>query len=321
MAELRPAITARRRELEELLGGLRRHLSPRDEAPGGAWLEEAVDDLLAGRKPGVYLPLTEGGGLAFYGRRGSMAFGHLHVAPGPAAVARARSVAAGLLGGLPSDLEAIDLGFTGLSTEEEDEVVEELARRPGSTVIRRQAMERRLGPEDGQRPADPPRGLARVPVREVTLEALSELDRTGFLGTVDALLLGRAPEDYRHSLEAVLGDRLGRFLDEASCALVETDPPRLLGAVLTAERSAHVASFLDLVVDPGRRHQGLGRFLLGWGLRALWAMGYERARLWVSGENLPAQGLYAAFGFRAIDAATIYRWDRGAPSPQPHEAR
>ncbi len=320
MAEPKRTTAARTAELEELLGGLRKELVARDEAPGGTWVEDAVSDLLSGSRPGFFLPPTDGGGLLFYTRRGSLAFGHLHVGPGEGGLARAEALAAALFGGLPEDLAAVDLGFTGLGAEEEEPLVARLATRPGSTVIRRQAMERVLSDEDGARPADPPKGLERLPVREVAPEALADLDRRALRGSVDALLLGGELGDYQHSLEATLDDRLGRFLDEASCALLEREPLRLVGAILTAERSPRRGIFLDLAVDPERRRRGLGRYLLGWGLRALWALGYERSRLWVSDENRSALALYTAFGFTPIGRTSIYRWDRSV-SPQPQPSR
>ena len=321
MTEPRPATEARRPELEEILSGLRRALSERDEAPGGDWLDQAVSDLLSGAKPGWFLPIAETGGIAFYSRRGSMAFGHLHAPAGPAGPERALALAASLRSALPPEVATLDLGFSGLPADEEAAVVTQLAQAQGSTVIRRQAMERRLGPEDAGHAPEPPRGVRRLPVREVTLEALADLDRRGFAGSVDALLVGQEPDDYRRSVSAILDDQLGRFLDEASVALLESDPVRLVGLLLTSEKSPRRGVFLDLVVDPERRGRGLGRFLLGWGLRALWGLGYERVRLWVSLENAAALALYRREGFVPLGGATIYRWDRASSSAQPQRPR
>ncbi len=95
----------------------------------------------------------------------------------------------------------------------------------------------------------------------------------------------------------------------------------MIGAVLCSERSSRRAIVVALMVDPSRRRTGLGRFLLGWSMRALWALGYESVRLWVSVGNTAAVDLYRSFGFRAVLPATIYRWDRPGSTPQPHEAR
>jgi len=299
--------------LEELLQGVRRELAARDEDPTGAWVEESAADLARGERPGWYLK-GPAGGIVFYARRGPAAFGHVHSAGGPEV---GRRLASTLLAHLPGDVSSLDLGFTGLTAEEERAVAHALASRPGSTVIERRVMERALTPADGRFPAEPPAGAERVPVSAVNVQALSELDYRATLGSVDALLLGREPEAYRRAMEAILDSRLGRFLAEASAALIEPEPIRLVGAVLSAERSAHRAIVLDLVVDPERRRQGLGRFLLGWTLRALWALGYETARLWVSVGNEPALELYRLFGFRPTLEATFYRWDRSVSAEQP----
>jgi ribosomal protein S18 acetylase RimI-like enzyme len=313
----RPAAGAPRWELEELLQQVRRALAARDEDPTGTWVEESATDLASGTKSGWYLPGPEGG-IVFYARRGPATFGHLHAVGGRAV---ARRLAGTLLANLPVDVASLDLGFTGLAPLDERALADGLAAAPGSTVIERQAMERPLTAADGRFPPDPPAGVDRLPVSAVTVEALVELDRLAFRGSTDALLLGNEPGAYRRALEAMLESRLGRFLGEASAALLEPEPTRLVGAVLTAERSSRRAIVLDLVVDPERRRRGLGRFLLGWTLRAVWALGYESARLWVSVRNEAAVELYRTFGFRTTLEATIYRWDRAASVAQPQTSR
>jgi ribosomal protein S18 acetylase RimI-like enzyme len=313
----RPAAGADRTELEQRLNRLRRELGGRDEDLSGEWVEETASALQAGERAGWFDPAS-GGGIAFFARRGPSAFGHLHAENG---VGPARSLAVALVRGLPPDVRTLSLGFTGLSSEEERTLVAELARTPGSTVIDRQAMERPLSLEDSRFPTVPPPGTERLGVEDVTVEALAELDRAAFSGTVDELLLGAEPDAHRRSVEALLEGRLGRFLSEASVAVVEPDPTRLVGAVLTAERSTRTALVLDLMVDPARRRRGVGTFLLGWTLRALCALGYEAARLWVSSDNEAALAMYRRFGFRKTLEATIYRWDRPVPSPQPHASR
>jgi ribosomal protein S18 acetylase RimI-like enzyme len=313
----RRAAGASRPDLEDLLQQVRHALAARDEDPTGAWVEESATDLASGTRPGWYLPGPEGG-IVFYARRGPAAFGHLHTAGGRAV---ARRLAGTLLANLPADVASLDVGFTGLEPPEERALVDGLATAPGSTVIERRAMERPLTAADGRFPPEPPAGVDRLPVSAVTVEALTELDRLAFRGSADALLLGSEPGAYRRALEAMLESRLGRFLAEASAALVEPEPTRLVGTVLTAERSSRRAIILDLAVDPERRRRGLGRFLLGWTLRAVWALGYESARLWVSVRNEAAVELYRSFGFRTTLEATIYRWDRAASVAQPQTSR
>ncbi len=316
MAVPRAAAEAKATELEELLQMVRRDLLLREEAPTGDWVEESARSLRSGDPPGWYLPLAGGGGIAFYRRRGPHGFGHVHAGPGSTAGERAFRLATMLLDHLPADLLSIDLGFTGLPPAGEHALAERLGTRPGSTIIERTAMERTLSAADARLAADPPAGLERVPVRAVTLDALADLDWRAFRGTIDELLIGRGVQEYRHSLEALLQNQLGRFLDDASTAIVEREPTRLVGALFTAERNPRRAIFLDLMVDPERRGKGLGGFLLGWGLRALWALGYQSVRLWVTVANAPARRLYEKMGFVPSATATIYRWDRGGSVAQ-----
>jgi GNAT superfamily N-acetyltransferase len=312
---------APRDELEELLHSVREQLLRREESPSGNWIESSANELRAGTKPGWYLPVAEGGGIAFYARRGSEAYGHVHASPGDHPREVALLLAQAMLDGLPADVGSIDVGFTGLSGPHENDVVAELSRRPGSSLIERQAMERAITSADANPGLTPPPGLRALPVRDITLDALADLDRRSFQGTVDERLLGPRFEEYRHVLGAILDGSLGRFLDEASVALVATDPPALVGALLTSEQSARRAIFVDLMVDPGHRRRGYGRFLLQWGFRALLALGHGRVRLWVTMANRPARTLYEQFGFETTGRATIYRWDRGGSARQPQTPR
>jgi ribosomal protein S18 acetylase RimI-like enzyme len=306
--------------LLELVNSLRRELRRRDEVVAGEWVEATAQELRDGRKPGWYLPPREGGGLAFYSARRREAFGHVHVEGGTDDLERAARLAETMLDRVPADLDSIDVGFTGLPAEAEATLSNRLLARPGSRVIERRRMERDLGPEDDRGPAVPPPGLVLVPVRDVTLDALADLDRRAFAGSVDELLIGPDPSDYRRVLETLLDGKLGRFVDEASTALIVPDPPRLVGALLTGEQSPRRAIFLDFMVDPSDRGRGYGRFLFGWGLRALRALGYSSVRLWVTASNGAAIRLYDANGLSVVTTATIYRWDRPG-SAHPHAAR
>jgi ribosomal protein S18 acetylase RimI-like enzyme len=317
----RPTTAAPLDELLEILQSLKHELERREETVAGNWVEDSAAELRSGRKVGWYYPAAEGAGIGFYARRGSDAFGHVQVATGPSAVAQAARLATTLLDALPPDVTAIDLGFTGLTPEEERAVTSRLSERPGSASIERDRMERELGPADAEAPARLNEGLILVPVRAVTLEALAELDQKAFQGTQDELLVGPNRSDYARVMESILDGRLGRFLDEASTALLYEDPPRLIGALLSAEQSPRKAVFVEFVVDPAERRRGHGRFLFRWGLRALWALGYSSVRLWVTSTNQPARRLYETFGFRSTATATIYRWERPTAAPQPHSAR
>jgi ribosomal protein S18 acetylase RimI-like enzyme len=318
----RRAEGAPRDELEEILYDVRRELLRREESPAGDWVESTAIDLRSGAKIGFYVPTAEGGGLAFWTRRGPEGYGHVHAGHGADPGAVAEQLARTMLDALPPDVRSIDVGFTGLPPEEEPRVLSALARRPGSSTIQREAMERRITTADAEADVRVPPGLRVVPIREVTLDALADLDWRAFRGTLDERLIGARVEEYRHVLASILEGSLGRFLDEASTALVtEGTAPRLVGALLTCEQTARRAIFVDLMVDPELRRRGYGRFLLAWGLRALRALGHEQVRLWVTVANQPARGLYEVFGFRPTAGATIYRWERPGSEPQPQAGR
>jgi ribosomal protein S18 acetylase RimI-like enzyme len=317
----RSARGARADDLVELLHGMRRELALREETPSGDWLETTAASLRSGDQAGWYFPAATGGGLAFRSEREAMSFGHVHVEAGPDATERATALASVLLDSLPPSTRSVSVGFTGLPADREERLTEALARRPGSTVIRRYAMERTLRARDGEGLPPVPDALSLVPVREVTLEALAMLDRDAFRGTTDELLIGSELPEYQRTLVALLAGATGRFLDEASTALYRPDPPALVGAILTCEKTPRHAAFQDFMVDPAARHRGYGAYLLHWAMRALWALGYERVRLWVSASNAPARRLYDSVGFAVTHSAVIYRWDRAADPPQAQSAR
>ncbi|MCI4365767.1 MAG: GNAT family N-acetyltransferase [Thermoplasmata archaeon] len=314
----RLATSASEDELMELLQTVRRELSLREEDPTGRWVEEAAADLRAGRLPGWYYPpARQGGGVAFGRIRGPRMWGHVHASDEE----RSRRLGLALLGGLAPEISSVSLGFTGLTVEAEQRLTASLLSRPGATLIERYAMERALRPEDTLAPSDPPQGLRRVPVRDVTIAALADLDWRAFRGTTDDLLVGGAAEEYARVITGLLSNGMGLFLDAASTTLVEPEPLRVVAGILTSEASSREAVFLDLMVDPERRQRGYARFLLRWSLRALRGLGYEKARLWVTAGNTEALRLYESEGFRRVAATAIYRWERPPGEPQPQRSR
>jgi ribosomal protein S18 acetylase RimI-like enzyme len=300
---------------------VQRELVLREEGPTGSWVEASATDLRTGEKPGWYYPTSTGGGLAFRSERAAASFAHVHVGPGPGALARATALSETLLDTLPASVGSATIGFTGLPTDEESALLTHLAKRAGSTVIHRYAMERPLSSRDGEGLAPAPDALTLVPIRDVTLDALADLDRRAFQGTTDELLIGSSVADYRRALVALMDGELGRFLEEASTAFYRPEPPTLVGAILTCEKSARRAVFFDFMIDPDLRVRGYGSYLLRWGLRALWALGYERVRLWVSATNRTARRLYDSVGFSVTHTTAIYRWDRVPLPPQAHAGR
>jgi len=257
------------------------------------------------------------GGIAFGNVREGRAWGHVHSGDEQEALRLAEA----LLDALRPEVGSATIGFTGLTVDAEHRLLSVLARRTGASVIERYCMVRVLRPADAEASSHPPPGLERVPVRDVTLAALADLDWKAFHGSVDDRLVGGSPQEYTRVLSGLLGNSLGLFLDAASTALVEQEPLRLVGGILTAEITSREAVFVDIMVDPERRRRGLGRFLLHWALRALIGLGYEKVRLWVTASNVPAVQFYETEGFRRIAATSIYRWERSDKAPQPQRSR
>jgi ribosomal protein S18 acetylase RimI-like enzyme len=318
----RPATEATSDDLLELFQGIRKELELREEAPSGVWVETSAAEARAGSRPAwFYPPEREGGGVAFYSRRGPKVWGHVHAPAGPNAAERARRLSEAMLASLPADVGWVSVGFSGFDFEEERTVVRELAARPGALAIERFQMERVLRPGAPPAPREPPAGVQLVAARAATVEALGDLDARAFRGSIDDLVMGGTVAEYTEIVQSLLDSRLGRFLDEASVLLYEPDPPRLVGGILNAEVSPRQAVVLDLMVDPDRRGQGLGRFLLDWGLRALHALGYASATLWVTESNAPALRLYDSEGFRRTASTVLFHWTRPSAAPHPQTSR
>ncbi len=317
MEEPRPATSARRDELLELTALVRRELRARGESPTGNWVEELAEDLQAGRIPGWYYP-SAGPALGFHSVRGDLAFGHVHVEEGPAAVDRAERLIDTLREHMPPAVQAIVVGLSGLSGSEERDLWGRMKDRPGACLVERCAMVRAITAEDAATEPRLAAGYRTIPVREVSMDALADLDWRAFRTTVDAELFGSNVADYRRVLEELLGNRLGRYLEEASIAVINDEGTALYAGLITSEQSPRQATYLDLMVDPARQRAGLGAFLVRWGFRALWALGYESVRLWVTAANVPARALYERTGFQRKATATIYRWTRPGSEGQPH---
>lgn len=322
MDEPHPASRAPLEELVELVHEVRKALLTRDESPAGDWVERTAEALRTGRTPGWFYPTARGPGVSFFSTSGTEAYGHVHVVEEAGAVDRGEKLADALLVNIPPEVRSVNIGFTGLSPAHESELLGRLSHRSGSIVIERLGLERTLGTEDGRPVGPAPEGLRLLPIRAVTVDALADLDFRSVRGTVDAMLIGDRVEEYRRVMASVLEGSLGRFLDEASTTLFLPEPPRLVGAILSAERSPRKGIFVSFMVDPEFRRRGYGTYLFRWGLRALWALGYERVHLWVTAANEPARRLYERFHLEPSVRSTIYRVVRGGSDPpQPQAAR
>ena len=322
-AELRPARTLREDELVELAQSLRKELDLRGgERLAKEWALEAASDLREGRLSGWGRPVgPEGvGELGFYSRRGTRAFGHVHVSPGPDGPARALELLERMatdpeLGGLP-----LSVGVTGLSADAERALAETWSDGGRRSTILREGLERGLDATHVP-PAEPvPPGLVAVAVARVTAAALAELDWRGFRGSLDGRLFANDPAENRAMVDYLLAGGLGPFLPEASLALLD-ESGRLAAALLSVELSPRIALIADLVVDPALRRRGLGAHLLRGSFRALRALGYDSVRLWVTEGNDAARRLYERLGFERYETARLFLQSEAEPLPQPQAAR
>jgi ribosomal protein S18 acetylase RimI-like enzyme len=319
VADVRPATEARPDELLELVHSARKALVARGESITSSWVEEAAADLRAGRQVGWTIP---GRGLAFASSRPTRTFAHVHVADGSDDVEVAETLLAVLIAHFGTLVPRLESGVSGLSDAAESTLAERFLRVPGASVLLRARMERLVPPPlPGAALAEPP-GLERTSVRSIPVAALAELDWRSFQGTPDERLVADTVEEDRQSLEEILGGRIGRFLDEASCALLR-DGRELVGGILVSEHDPRTAVVLDLLVEPAERRKGIGRFLLLWGLRAMTALGYTTVRLWVTEANRPARTLYDSLGFSVSGRSRIYRYEAegGASVAHPQTAR
>ncbi|MCI4366407.1 MAG: GNAT family N-acetyltransferase [Thermoplasmata archaeon] len=322
-AELRDARSAREDELLELVHGLQKDLAARGERLPTGWTEEAIADLRSGQLTGWFRPPSDAGGeLGFYSRRPARGFGHVHVLPGLGAVGRTLAMMDRIASDPPARSAPLNLGVTGLTPEDEAQLVERWPLGTGRSVTIREGLERALDRPDLLPEEPTPTGLTPVPITAITTESIADLDRRAFEGSVDADLFAGDPAENQRMIARILEGSLGRLLEEASVGLVTRDG-RLVGAVLSVELSPHIGLVADLLVDPGRRRQGLGRHLLRWTLRALRALGHGTARLWVTEGNRGARALYDQLGFSVYARAVIYRQvgASGEVVPQPHSVR
>jgi ribosomal protein S18 acetylase RimI-like enzyme len=316
----RPAREASETDLLEIVHAVRRELVDRGEAVPPNWTEDTARDLRSGRLAGWVLGRPGAlSGLVLIATGPGRAYGHVHAEPGSDGVDRAITLVLAAVRGLEHETARLDFGATGLGPSGEETLGRRLAERPDFDVIRRFSLVRPLALDDPPPMPQVPSGLKFVPVRTLPLETLHELDWRSYRGSPDQNLISDTPQGNRRMLEGILQGELGRFVEEASAALVDPGG-REAGFVLTVEESPRRGSVVDLAVDPERRRRGLGRALLLRALRALLALGYERVRLWVTETNAPARALYESTGFRPDATAYLYRWQRPASERAPSSA-
>ncbi|MCI4353133.1 MAG: GNAT family N-acetyltransferase [Thermoplasmata archaeon] len=317
--EVHPARELPRDELWNLVGTIRRELGRRGEILPPSWVDETVDGLAQGIGRGWFWgDRRSPAGLAVVWVRDRKAYGHLHGTGTPESAAGLVELGRHMAEHLGPDVGRLDMGSTGLSELEEGELGRRLSENSRFSKLLRHSMVRVLastGP-----PPEPrwPEGVELTTVQHVPFGELTSLDWRTYRGTPDETLLSSTPAGNKELLENALAGLFGRYLDEASPA-VRTPTGALLGFAVACQESLQSGILLDLAVDPDSRRRGLGEALLLRSLRALLALGYPRAHLWVTEGNTSARALYEKVGFAVDASAMIYRWVRDSTSlpPQP----
>ena len=317
--ELHPARELPRDELWNLVGTIRHELGRRGELLPPSWVDETVDAITQGFGNGWFsgerrTPTA----LALVWVRDRKAYGHLHGTGSPESVEGLLQLGRGLIEPLGPEVDRLDMGSTGLSEPEEQELGRRLCEDPRFSKLQRHSMVRMLASEAP--PPEPrwPEGVELTTVRQVPFDDVTSLDWRTYRGTPDETLLSSSPAGNRELLENALAGLFGRYLDEASPA-ARSPAGVLLGFAVACQESLRTGILLDLAVDPDSRRRGLGEALLLRSLRALLALGYPRAHLWVTEGNTSARALYEKVGFVVDASAMIYRWAR-VPAPPPATA-
>jgi ribosomal protein S18 acetylase RimI-like enzyme len=308
--EIRPARELARDELWNLVGTIRHQLAVRGEILPASWVDDTVDAISQGAGTAWFCgEVRAPSALGILWIRDQKGYGHLHATKGSEAVPDLDRLARHLANQLPALVNRLDMGSTGVAEADERELGRLLSDDPHFAMLLRHSMVRSLS--SSTVPPEPqwPQGLEITTVRHVPFDQLTDLDWRTYRGTPDESLLSGTPEGNRELLENAVAGLFGQYLDDASPAARNPDGG-LVGFAVACQESLKSGILLDLAVDPGYRRRGLGEALVLRTLRALLAMGYPKAHLWVTEGNQPARALYEKVGFSVDAAAAIYRWFR-----------
>jgi ribosomal protein S18 acetylase RimI-like enzyme len=308
--EIRPARELPRDELWNLVGAVRHQLGARGEILPARWVDETVDGIAQGIGNAWFCgEVRAPSALALLWLREKKGYGHLHATSGSTALPDLVRLGRHLAEQVPAEVSRLDMGSTGLAEADERELGRALGEDPHFAMLLRHSMVRPLSSLTV--PPEPrwPEGLEIATVRHVPFDELTALDWRTYRGTADETLLSGTPEGNRELLENALAGLFGQYLDEASPA-ARNPAGALVGFAVACQESLRSGILLDLAVDPDFRRRGLGEALVLRTLRALLAMGYPKAHLWVTEGNTPARALYEKVGFTVDASAAIYRWFR-----------
>jgi ribosomal protein S18 acetylase RimI-like enzyme len=297
-------------ELLPMTHGMWRALQGRSERLGRDWPDTAAEDLSQGRLEGyVVTDGAEIAALALISLRERRGYGHIHQGVALSGIEGAEPLMRALISRVPPEVDRLDVGTTGLSLPAEASLARALRSVPGGEVVERLGLERPIPLDDLPDEPPPLPGYSFVAIPDVPIPEMAALDRRAFAQGVDAFLLPDDVEGDRKMLEGIRSGSMGRYLDLASTA-IRSDDGRLVGFLLAVEETARRAVLVSLAVDPDDRRHGIAAAMLQRTLRALAALGYASARLWVTAANRPARALYERMGFGSPESTFIYRWIR-----------
>ena len=313
--EVRPARELPRDEVWNFVGTVRRQLALRGEILPASWVDETADAIARGAGKAWYCGEARAPtALGILWVREQKGFGHLHAITGTSALPDLGRLGRFLVEQLPAEVARLDMGSTGLSESDERKLGQQLGEDPKFSTLLRHSMVRPLVASSP--PPEPrwPPGLDLTTVRKIPLADLTDLDWRTYRGTPDESLLTGTPEGNRELLENALAGSFGQYLDDASPA-ARNGQGSVIGFAVACQESLRSGILLDLAVDPGFRRRGLGEALVLRTLRALLALGYPKAHLWVTDGNQAARTLYEKVGFTVDASAAIYRWFRAGTPP------
>lgn len=315
-SEVRPARELARDEVWNLVGTIRHQLALRGEILPASWVDDTADAITRGTGSAWFCgEVRSASAIAILWLRDQKGYGHLHAARGSEAVPDLVRLGRHLAEQLPAEVRRLDMGATGLSESDERSLGGGLGQDPRFTMLLRHSMVRAL--TSVPPPPEPrwPGEIDLTTVRHVPFDELTALDWRTYRGTPDETLLSGTPEGNRELLENALAGLFGPYLDDASPA-ARNPAGALVGFAVCCQESLRSGILLDLAVDPNFRRRGLGEALVLRTLRALLALGYPKAHLWVTEGNHPARALYEKVGFTVDASAAIYRWFR-TPAARP----
>lgn len=318
---VRPARELPRDEVWNFVGTVRRQLGLRGEILPPSWVDDTADAITRGVGMAWFCgEVRAPTALGILWVRDQKGYGHLHAITGAAAVPDLVRLGRHLADQLPAEASRLDMGSTGLSEVDEQELGRRLGEDPRFSTLLRHSMARPLATSSP--PPEPrwPAGLTLTTVRHIPFDHLTALDWRTYRGTPDESLLSGTPEGNRELLENALAGLFGPYLDDASPAARDPEGA-VLGFAVACQESLRSGILLDLAVDPDFRRRGLGEALVLRTLRALLALGYPKAHLWVTDGNVPARSLYEKVGFTVDASAAIYRWFRTPVGPSTSPAR